>query len=323
MKALMFRARGQMVYEEIPSPEPGPGEVLLDVIACGICGSDLEGYMGTPGMAARRVPPLLLGHEFVGRVRQGPQEWVGRVVAVYPLVTCNACRYCRSGRQHLCPRRELIGLHRPGAFAEQVVVPLDRLFPLLDGIPPWRGALAEPLAVAWHALTLAGPLLGQEVCVVGGGAIGFLCAWLARRSGAHVQVVEIHPGRQTYLRSKAFAVTTALEDEVDVVIDTVGLEATRRQALQAVVPGGTVVFVGLHDDETSLPMYPVILGERRVQGSYAYAMDDFAHAVNLVGEIPDDFVARWPLARGAEAFARLAKGEAPAVKILLEPDHEA
>ena len=322
VKALIFKDRHRMVMETRPDPTPGPGEVVLDVIACGICGSDVEGYVGRPGMASRRVPPLILGHEFVGRVREGPSEWLGRTVAVYPFVTCETCGYCRQGMHHLCPQRELIGLHRPGALAERVAVPIRCLFPLPEGIAAWRGALAEPLAVAWHAVSLADPLLGRRVRVIGGGTIGFLTAWLARRAGANVQVVEIHPGRRAFLQQQGIPALERGHEPMDVVIDTVGGTETHRDAISGVKPGGTAVIVGLHDDETALSMYDVVLGERRIQGSYAYTLDDFRRALSLVKELPETFVTRWPLTRGAEAFAALAAGQAPSLKILLEPGHE-
>ncbi len=307
-----------MRLEEIPEPTPGPGEVIVRVAACGICGSDLEGYVGTPGMRNRRVPPLLLGHEFGGIVETGPGTWVGKAVAVNPMIACHTCARCRAGQPHLCPERTLIGLDRPGAMAERVAVPTSQLYPLPQGVPTWRGALAEPLAVALHALELAGPLFGRRVLVIGGGAIGFLIAWAAERAGARVRVVEINEARRRLLEELGLLGIPAPEGEAEVTVDTVGLSATRRAALMHTAPGGTAIVLGLHDDESALNFYPLILQERQVQGSYTYTDADFRRAVSLAGEIPEGFFTRLPLAAGAEAFEALAEGQATHLKILLE-----
>ncbi|MBA3349472.1 MAG: alcohol dehydrogenase catalytic domain-containing protein, partial [Actinobacteria bacterium] len=291
--------------------------------ACGVCGSDLEGYVGTPGMADRRVPPLLLGHEFSGTVVQGPDEWVGRAVAVHPLITDGSCRFCRSGRRYLCPHRELIGLNRPGALAQQVVVPLSGLHALPEGVPEWRGALAEPLAVAVHAVELAGPLLERDVLVFGGGAIGFFVAWAARRAGARVKVIDISNSRREQAEALGIVSSYAPEGEVDVTFDTVGIEVTRAGAISHLAPGGTAVFVGLHDDLNPFTFYELILQERQVRGSYCYSDEDFARAVSLCGEVPDDYVAHVPLDDGATVFEDLAGGSSEHLKVLLEPDGRA
>lgn len=310
-----------MRLARVADPAPGPGEVVVQVAVCGVCGSDVEGYAGSPGMKSRRVPPLLLGHEFSGVVQDGPPEWAGRPVAVNPLVPCGDCAECRAGRRHLCPERSLIGLNRPGAFASHVVVPISQLYLLAADAEVERGALAEPLAVALHAVETAGPLLGRAALVLGGGAIGFLTAWAARRTGAHVRVVEPNPLRRALLeRLGVDAVPGPPGEPAHVVFDAVGLEETRRAGLEAVLPGGTVVLLGLHDNRSTVEFYPLILKELRVIGSYTYTDLDFRRAVALVSELPTAFYTVWPLQRGPAAFEQLARGDAPVLKVLLKPD---
>jgi threonine dehydrogenase-like Zn-dependent dehydrogenase len=309
----------QLTLEDLPPPEAGPGEVVVQVAACGICGSDLEGYLGTPGMRERRVPPLLLGHEFAGTVITGPPEWQGKQVVVNPLVSCGDCPRCRNGKRYLCPKRSLIGLNRPGAYSELVVVPLSQLHPLSADFPLWRGALVEPLAVALHALELAGALLGRRALVIGGGAIGFLTAWAAARSGASVAVVEVSEARRRQLAAMGLDAVAMPEGEADVTFDTVGIEPTRRSALVHLAPGGTAVLLGLHDDTHAFAFYPLLLGERRLQGSYTYGDADFRRAVAMVAELPEDFAVRRSLESGPESFAELAEGQSAGLKILLEP----
>ena len=319
MQALMFRDRGVMELDDIERPSPNEREVVVDVTACGVCGSDIEGYLGKGGMRDRRVPPLLFGHEFAGTVAQGPPEWLGRRVAVNPLIGCGRCTACLAGRNHLCPQRSLIGFNRPGALAQAVTAPESQLVELPDDLPLWRGAVAEPLAVALHALELAGPLLGRDVIVLGGGAIGFLVAWAARRAGATVRVVDTSDSRRRQLGSLGLEPLSEARGQADVTVDTVGLEVTRRVALEHATPGGTAVFVGLHDDEGSFGFYPLLLQERRIQGSYAYPHTDYMRAVALVAEVPEGYAQRLPLEDGAGAFEAIARGQSSHLKVLLQP----
>ena len=175
MRAWVLEDFGRLEVRCLEPPK-GP-DLLLRVAACGVCGSDLSVYKGSPAMRARWQPPLVLGHEVAGVVVEGPPDWLGRAVAVNPLVACGSCTHCRGGLENLCPERTNLGFHYPGGFAEEIRVPLRQLYPLPPGLPPWKGALAEPLAVALRAVELAGSLLGRRALVVGGGAIGSLVAW--------------------------------------------------------------------------------------------------------------------------------------------------
>jgi 2-desacetyl-2-hydroxyethyl bacteriochlorophyllide A dehydrogenase len=319
VRALYFEDYGRMALREVADPRPGPGEVVVRVAACGICGSDLEGYLATPGMRARRVPPLLLGHEFAGVVEEGPPEWVGSRVAVNPLVSCGLCARCREGKSHLCPKRQLIGLNRPGAFAERVVVPLQQLHPLPPGLPVWKGALAEPLAVALHAVNLANPPLGTRALVIGGGAIGILLALTLTWIGTQVLVLEPREKRRDLLRELGIEAEETAEGAWPLTFDAVGSEDTRRLGLSLLEEGGTLVLLGLHENISSLAFYPVVLGERQIQGSYTYTDGDFRKALELAPKIPQSLVEMRSLAEGAEAFRELAEGMAGRPKVLLIP----
>src|SRR5579862_4512026 len=128
MKALVWHGDRAMSLDDLPEPEPAADEAVLEVELAGICGSDLHGYRGHPGP---RVPPLVLGHEVVGRVD-------GERYTLYPLVACGACEHCRAGEDNLCPSWRLIGMHRPGVFAERVLVPSSSLVPVPEGLDSRR-----------------------------------------------------------------------------------------------------------------------------------------------------------------------------------------
>src|SRR5829696_7118898 len=188
MRAIVWQGPNEMTVEDQPEPpDPGPGELILKPEAVGICGSEVEGYLGHMG---NRTPPLVMGHEFAGTVVAGDSELVGQRVAVNPLSGCGECKLCASGHGNLCRDRVLIGVHVPGAFADFVRVPAADARVLPDGVSSRVGALMEPLANGVHAVRLAPP--GVECAVViGAGTIGLVAlqAALLHRF-ADVRVVE-------------------------------------------------------------------------------------------------------------------------------------
>lgn len=339
MKAVVWNGPEQMAIEEVPDPRVEAGMLVVHPDAAGICGSEVEGYLGKMG---NRVPPLVMGHEFAGtvvEVGEGVDEGLlGRVVAVNPLASDETCRLCRAGLTNLCPRRTLIGIHHPGGFAERVRVPDQNAYPLPEGLPdaPRIGALAEPLANGVHAvrLGLAGEEAVEHAVVIGAGTIGLMCLQATVLSGIpRVHVVETHAARrEAALGLGAHAVHASLEEAwealradseglgADLVLDAVGAQATRRGAIGLLRPGGRVVLVGLHDDETALGFHGVVRGQISVQGSYAYTAPDYEVALGWlvegragIGELPPIL----PLEEGPSAFAELVRGPSAQIKIFL------
>jgi threonine dehydrogenase-like Zn-dependent dehydrogenase len=310
LKALVWHGDQQLDYEDVPDPEPGDGEVVLDVELAGICGSDLHGYRGHPGP---RVPPLVLGHEVVGRVEGG-------AYTVYPLVACGACARCRAGEDNLCASWRLLGMHRAGVFAEQVVVPRSSLVPLPAGLDPRRAVLAEPLACCVGALG-GHSLAGAHVAVFGCGPIGLLTIYLAARDGARVTAIDPVPQR---LETAKLLGATAFELEpasADLAVDAAGFEATWRASIDAVKNGGSVVVVGLGQAEALFPMATLVRRAISVRGQFAYSRHDFARAVEILGEADLDlgWLTDAALADGAQAFANLVERPAEFSKVLLTP----
>ena len=150
MKALVYTANEEMTFRDEPNPQPDAEDALISIHSVGICGSDMHAYLGHD---ERRIPPLILGHEAVGTVVEGSNP--GKTVVLNPLITCGKCKPCLDGRQNLCAERDLIGMYRPGAFAEQIAIPEKNLIAVPSGMDTNKAALTEPGATALHAVLLA------------------------------------------------------------------------------------------------------------------------------------------------------------------------
>ena len=321
MKALVYTGTMEAEIRDVAEPEPGSGQVLVDLEYCGLCGSDMHAWHGHD---ERRVPPLVLGHEAVGTVLTG--DMAGRRVAVNPLMTCGDCRPCHRGNEHLCAERELIGMKVPGAFAERLAVDAVNLYPIGDGLGFEMAALAEPLACAIHAVRL-GPVepADREVVVLGGGAIGLLAAYFYRHLGFNsVRIAETNAHRRAGLEKLGLAeVYDPLEsspEQVDIVFDAVGSGATRKAASALARPGGTIIHIGLQDSLEGLDTRRVTLQEITFVGSYCYRNSDFEEALALLdaGAIESGgWTEIRPLDDGADAFLAVHEGRAPA-KIILK-----
>lgn len=334
MKALVWLGPEQMSIEDRPLPEPAVGEVLVQVGAAAICGSDMSGYLGHNSL---RRPPLIMGHEFAGIVVAAGGGVVGLTtgdrVSVNPLLSDRTCLACQHGLDNLCAERQIIGIHHPGAFADFVAVPATNCHQLLPSIAVEEAAVTEPLACAVRAVGLAGPVTDRRVLVIGAGSIGLLAVGVADRRGA-ARIVAIDPLADRRDHARSWSANEAWSpDELihrvadgarfDVVVDAVGSDRTRMAATTAVAPGGVVVLLGLHDEVSPLPVNRIVRWETRLIGSFCYTPAEFSEAVDLVGE---GFLERgkpWlesrPLADGARAFADLAKGSVEGVKIVLRP----
>src|SRR2546425_11668012 len=320
-----------MAVETVEEPRPGDDEVIVQPEAAGICGSEIEGYLGR---MSNRPPPLVMGHEFAGMVAAAGsgagREWPGRRSGVTPLFPCRFGARCGAGERTLCAQRRLIGVHVAGGFAERVAVPAANLVALPDRVDARTGALVEPLANAVHAVGLARRLVATEVAVVlGAGTIGLFALHAARAAGiADVRAVEPHEGRRAAAlaagarAAHADAAELVRERRADLVIDAVGATATRRSALDLVRPGGAVLLLGLHEDERALPFHRVGRGHVALQGSFAYTDADFAAALELLtsGTVSlGELTGMLPLDAGPEVFAALAAGPTAQLKTFLSP----
>lgn len=310
MHALVFTAPGCVELLDVPAPDARPDEVVVTVRASGICGSELHGFR-TAGL---RVPPLIMGHEFVGTTERGDR------VVVNPLLACGNCDLCQRGAPQVCRSRGLLGVSRAGGFAESVAVPVEALY-LLPAEVTWSAAtLIEPLANAVHAWSQAGGQAGDQVGVIGAGPIGLVCALVAQFHGANVTISETTEPRQLVAESLGLSVTTELADEYDVVFDAVGTQLTRVNSIQRCRPAGTAVWIGLATDNVLFAGNPLVRQEKRVIGSFAYTPAEFITAIGMATYLDLSWTTEVPLSAAADAFYQLASGNTAIAKAVIVPD---
>jgi L-iditol 2-dehydrogenase len=334
MKALVYHGPRELRLEDVGDPEAGPGEVLVAVAGCGVCGSDLHGYLGH---SRARVPPLVLGHELAGRVAAVGsgvgEDLLGRVVAVRPTLTCGRCEPCRAEKDNLCRERRLMGLNAPGGLAGLVAVPASNAIPVATESVV-GASIVEVLANAIHVVALAGDC--RSIGIAGGGALGLLTLFMAREAGiAERLLTEPHAGRRAMaedLGATAVADPRDLpltrltaersESGVDVTMDAVGLGETRRDAIAAAAPGGRVVLLGLEEERSEIDFADVVRREIELKGSFAYTAAEFARAAELFPSLADTLlplINTEPIEAGPDVFAGLADRRDHRVKVVLVP----
>lgn len=324
MKALVYEGVESLEYRDVPVAVAEAGEHLVRISAVGICGSDMHAYLGHD---ARRPAPLILGHEAAGVIEEGPQA--GRRVTINPLVTCGTCVACTSGRENLCADRQIISMPpREGAFAQYVSMPETNLVTVPEDVPLTKAALAEPLAVSWHAARLGletlHPSVDRCALVIGGGAIGLAAALALKAMGVEeITVLEPNAKRRAFLADRCGQVVTdTTQMTAPLVIDAVGYATTRSAASSVVTPGGVVVHVGLGDDEGGLDIRRMTLQEVTFIGTYTYTAQDFRDTAQAIfdGRLGAlDWIDERPLSAGANAFRELRMGLVAAPKIVLDP----
>jgi 2-desacetyl-2-hydroxyethyl bacteriochlorophyllide A dehydrogenase len=336
MEALVWEGPNELNLRIVDRPRPQTGQVAIRVAAVGVCGSEIEGYLGRMG---NRTPPLVMGHEASGVVATvGTDVDRGRVgerVYINPVVACGRCDQCVEGAVNLCPSKSLIGISLPGAFAEIVVVPAENAIRIGDGLSHQAASLAEPLANVIHAFDRVGqhtPV--RRVLVIGAGAIGLLAAQVARRLGAdHVVITDLNEERlgvgqrlgvDAAITPEAVAATVASLPMrgFDVVFDAVGAGSTREMGVLSARSGGTVILLGLHDDRSELPFHLAIRKEIRLVPSFLYLPRDTSRALRwlALGWVEHvSWVTQLPMSDGPRVFEDLAAGTSHFSKVILAP----
>ena len=327
MRALVYTAPGKVEMEELPRPHAQNGEEEIAIEVAGVCGSDISGFLGH---SALRRPPLVLGHELLGRRQDGK-----RVVA-NPLLSCGGCEACLSGSQNLCDSWKLLGLGpTPGTFAEYVTLPSTQIYEVPDSLTAEQAILTEPLANIVHLFRIASPQPLFRLAIVGAGTMGALALLTGLRAGARdVLVADVNDQRlETMHKLGASKTLNAGKPELvaesqraagrgyDLVIDASGSPPARQMAFDLCRPGGQVVLLGMAAQRSEVNFVASIRKEHRVVMSFAYTPADFKRALELLiaGEIDlTPWTVRMPLERGQEAMERMSRAPGVSLKMMLE-----
>jgi len=345
MKALVFNGPRSMEYKEVPTPEPGSGEVRIRPKAVSICGSDSSGYKGGNAM---RTPGLIMGHEFSGVIEKlGPDVTglsVGQRVAVHHNLFCGKCRDCKEGRDNVCVNRAIIGTTMPkagpynGAMADFVIAPAKKIIPLPDNVSFNEAAMGEPLSIGLRATDKVKELKGQTVLVYGAGPIGLLNVQCVKaREAARIIVVDTvdyrldmakECGASVVINSKNQDVQKIVNEMtdsggVDVIFDCVGVKETVNNGAKLVRCGGTVVWVGLADNTFEFDYKYAVCKEITFMSAYMY-VDELEKGLDLIAagklNVSKIITGVYPMSEGAKHFELIAKGESKDIKIILTND---
>ncbi len=334
MQALVYTGTNTIDFREEKDPIAKPGETLIKVKASGICGSDMHAYHGND---ERRIPPLILGHEVSGTSLDG--KFKNKDVVINPLISCEDCDYCKNEREHLCPDRTMIGMSTPikreGGLAELVSVPEKNIFEVPEKLSIKEAALAEPAAVALHAVLLAEqnlkkPLSECKILIQGAGAIGLLCGLVLNKEKKATNIIMSDPNKKRlnecskYLKANFVSPNdkSIKENNFDLILESVGLEATRHQAIKSIVPGGTILHIGLTQPSGTFDFKKLTIQEVTLVGTYCYTNKDFQKTLEILKEkkLGDlGWIEFRDLKKGSEAFQEIHNGSCVAPKIILIP----
>lgn len=331
MKAAVITGPGAVEVADVDDPTPGPGEVVVRVAACGICGTDLHILDGEFAPTLPVVP----GHEFAGEVvalgagvgdRPGDVA-VGDHVAVDPSLHCGVCHYCRLGRGNLCENWAAIGVSTAGGAAEFAVAPAANCFVLPDDYPVADAALIEPLSCAVRGYDVLRASLADHYLVYGAGTMGLMMAQLAMRAGAStVSTVDLNPSRLEGARELGVTATATAADELDrprgwdVVIDCTGVVAAIEDGIARVTPGGTFLQFGVSPEQATARFNPhrIYHSEITITGSMA-VLHSFERAGELLvaGAVDPALLIsdRLPLVEYDTAIARFAAGKGRKIQV--------
>ncbi|MFC4463064.1 zinc-dependent alcohol dehydrogenase family protein [Streptomyces xiangluensis] len=328
MKAAVIEAPGKVTVTTVPDPTPGPREVVVDVAACGLCGTDLHILQGEFAPTLPVVP----GHEFAGEVvglgSEVTELAIGDRVAVDPSLYCNECRSCRAGRNNLCDRWQAIGVSVAGGAAEYAVAPVANCVRLPDHVDVQDAALIEPLSCAVRGYDVLNSRLGSHVLIYGSGTMGLMMLELAKRTGAaSVEVVDVNPERLATAEKLGCSRAASSAEELgrpggwDVVVDATGNAAAIQDGLERVAKAGTFLQFGVSDYATTATISPyriynqeiTITGSMAVLHSYERAAELFATGVLD----PQVFIShRLPLTEYPQALDRFAAGQGRKIVVL-------
>ncbi|NJE85866.1 2,3-butanediol dehydrogenase [Thermococcus sp. CX2] len=311
MLGLRYYGRGDLRLEEVEEPKIKPGFLKIRVRTCGICGTDLNEYLSGPIFVPKdkphpltgRTAPVILGHEFSGEVVEvgagvkGFKE--GDRVAVFPVIHCGECYFCRRGMENLCVNFGVTGLSEDGGFAEYALVRPNQAYKLPESVSFEEGALVEPLSVGVRAVKKAEIMPGDSVVIVGAGPIGLCVLLVAKASGAG-KIIVVEPSKVRREKAKELGADIVIDPTgkttedvvgeivsetdigVDVSFECVGINETFRTAVECLRKGGKAVMLGVFKCLTPFDAKGLVVGEKVITGSVSHSADDFLRGISLI-----------------------------------------
>jgi L-iditol 2-dehydrogenase len=337
MKQAIMTAPGRIEIYEIEKPQPGPGQVLLQIRRIGVCGSDVHVFHGRHPNTGY---PVVQGHEFsasIAAVGAGVTGLTpGMKVTATPQIVCGACGPCLRGDYHICDSLKVQGFQDPGCAQEYWLAYAERIVPLPDGFSYEQGALVEPLSVAVHAVDRAGEVDGRNVVVLGAGPIGNLVAQVAQAAGAQVLITDLSDyrldvARQCGLKHTSNAGREALETAAqralgpagfELALECVGVEATVTAAIENIQKGGLIVVVGVFAEKPRVDLGLVQDRELNLRGTLMYQRRDYERAIELISDgriITAPLVSNhFPLDQYLDAYHFIEKQGDKSMKVLID-----
>jgi L-iditol 2-dehydrogenase len=343
MKALLLEEYKKLTVTEMPEPEVGARDVLVQIRACGICGSDIHGFDGSSG---RRIPPLIMGHEASGVVAAVGTEVSsvkeGDRVTFDSMVSCGACDFCARGQMNLCDDRRVLGVscedyRQHGCFAEYAVVPEHIIYPMPDNLPFEYAAMIEPVSVAVHAVNRTAIAKGDTAVVVGAGMIGLLVVQALKAAGCgKIIAVDLADEKLTLAQTLGaeFGINPNTTDAVtaireatggrgaDIAMEVVGATPTVQTAIEATRKGGHVTLIGNLAPQVNFPLQSVVTRELTVYGSCA-SNGEYPECIDLLAngtiQVEPLISAKATLDEGPDWFDRLYAAEPGLMKVILQP----
>jgi len=343
MKALVLTAAKMLEYLDVDDPQIADNEVQVRVHACGICGSDIQGYDGSTG---RRIPPIIMGHEAAGEITDtgsSVKEWkLGDRVTFDSTIYCNACEYCLHGQVNLCENRRVLGVScqeykQNGAFAEYIAIPQHILYRLPDGVSYEQACLVEPLSIVFHAARLTPITINDPVVVVGVGMIGLLAVQTMKLAGCgKVIAVDIDDHKLELAQSLGadLCINPKNVNAVDriakitgdkgatLALDAVGTNASLDTAITCIKKGGHLTLIGNITPKVDLPLQSVVTRQLSIQGSCA-SSGEYPACLDMIaaGRVNINFLISQvaPLSEGKQWFDTLYEGDSGLLKVILKP----
>ena len=329
---------GVIEFRQVPTPEPGPGQVLVKIMEIGVCGSDIHVYHGEHPFTSY---PVTQGHEVSGIVETlgpGAEGLVpGQKVTIQPQLVCGKCWPCRHGKYNLCEELRVMGFQATGVASEYFAVDAAKVTPLPEEMSLEEGAMIEPLAVAVHAVRRAGDVAGKDICVLGAGPIGILVAQAAKGMGAgRVMVTDISSLRLEKARECGadFCVNTKEKDfgqalaecfgpdKADVIYDCAGNDITMGQAIQYARKGSTIILVAVFAKTAHVDLAVLNDHELDLNTSMMYRNEDYVEAIRLAASgrvrLMPLLSKRFPFQEYLDAYRYIDENRESAMKVLID-----